>query len=290
MESRDRAEEGLVDHRGIRIRCRGNRWRWRVGVNREVIQRSYESLDAALLALDRLLDERDRRQQADEVAAAGAMTIERLTRDWFAEKRHEVAPATADRYRIAIEKHIVPNVGHLDANLITEAELKAFYRTRTWKSAKESHKVLAMAFDLALDRDLLRINKNPCRKKSAMPTRRMCIDWWEDDEIDAEIRPVDPKTIPLDWQLEAMLERASTWEDGRQFWLYLVLASGTGARPGELCALQSLDEGWSPTQVAKYLGHRDDMLVRILYGNHLLDDTQQAMAESAYRALFGRDD
>lgn len=46
-------------------------------------------------------------------------------------------------------------------------------------------------------------------------------------------------------------------------------------------ATQLLDQGWPPLQVARFLGHANDSLVRTLYGNHIVDETQRLIGEAA---------
>jgi integrase len=51
-------------------------------------------------------------------------------------------------------------------------------------------------------------------------------------------------------------------------------------------ATQLLDLGMSPTQVARWLGHKDDTQVRRLYGNHIREDTQRAIGAAAAGLAF----
>lgn len=44
-------------------------------------------------------------------------------------------------------------------------------------------------------------------------------------------------------------------------------------------------EGKSPAQVARYLGHANDSLVRTLYGAHIVDDAQREIGEAASRLV-----
>jgi len=46
-------------------------------------------------------------------------------------------------------------------------------------------------------------------------------------------------------------------------------------------ATHLLSSGVSPTQVARFLGHADDSLVRRLYGNHIVDAEQRRIGEIA---------
>ena len=46
-------------------------------------------------------------------------------------------------------------------------------------------------------------------------------------------------------------------------------------------------QGWPPLQVAQILGHANDQLVRTLYANHIVDETQRMIGEAAAR-IVGR--
>lgn len=50
-------------------------------------------------------------------------------------------------------------------------------------------------------------------------------------------------------------------------------------------ATHLLDQGWPPLQVARWLGHSDDTMVRTLYANHLVSDTQRGIGQAAARLL-----
>jgi integrase len=50
-------------------------------------------------------------------------------------------------------------------------------------------------------------------------------------------------------------------------------------------ATHLLDQRWPPLQVARVLGHADDTLVRKLYANHIVDDTQRLIGEAAARLV-----
>lgn len=49
-------------------------------------------------------------------------------------------------------------------------------------------------------------------------------------------------------------------------------------------ATMRLSEGWAPSQVARYLGHADDTMVRKLYGRHIVDDVLRSIADASWRA------
>ncbi|MGH2760147.1 MAG: site-specific integrase [Actinomycetota bacterium] len=51
-------------------------------------------------------------------------------------------------------------------------------------------------------------------------------------------------------------------------------------------ATHLLDQGWAPLQVARFLGHANDALVRSLYANHIVDTTQKEIGRAASRLIF----
>ncbi len=52
-------------------------------------------------------------------------------------------------------------------------------------------------------------------------------------------------------------------------------------------ATQLLARGLPPTQVARFLGHKDPSVTIDLYANHIVDDVQRMMGEAA-ASLFRR--
>ncbi len=51
------------------------------------------------------------------------------------------------------------------------------------------------------------------------------------------------------------------------------------------CATHLLDQGWPPMQVARWLGHRNDTMVRLLYAAHIVEDTRAHLGEAAGRLI-----
>ena len=54
------------------------------------------------------------------------------------------------------------------------------------------------------------------------------------------------------------------------------------------CATHLLDEGWPPMQVARWLGHRNDTMVRLLYSAHIVDETRSQLGEAAAELVSRR--
>ncbi len=51
------------------------------------------------------------------------------------------------------------------------------------------------------------------------------------------------------------------------------------------CATMLLDQGWPPMQVARWLGHRNDTMVRLLYAAHIVEDTRLLLGDAAGRLV-----
>ena len=51
------------------------------------------------------------------------------------------------------------------------------------------------------------------------------------------------------------------------------------------CATHLLDEGWPAMQVARWLGHRNDTMVRLLHGAHIVEETRTQLGEAAARLV-----
>jgi integrase len=373
-----------VSHRGITIHLHRQRWRWRARIDSRQVVRSFSTADEARRALDVFLDLRTRLRA--RAALGSSLTVGDLCDRWLERKIPLIAPGTAAQYEIHIRVHILPIAG-CDANDIRPVELERFYATLRWKAAKESHNVLRQAFDWGLANEILHRASNPCLV--IRPSRRASIDHDGNFDVDAIVRPVREKGVPLTQHIEKLLADAEERGD-RTWWLYLKVAATIGARPGEVCALQRkhvdssreivriewsadkvsgrikrpkspwsvrtlalpcsfftsiegalppepetflfpsngrrgqtsplpcwnarsvkrrldaalkrtglphftphalrhyvatrlLDQGLPPLQLARFLGHADDSLVRKLYGNHIVDETQRLIGEAAAR-------
>lgn len=54
------------------------------------------------------------------------------------------------------------------------------------------------------------------------------------------------------------------------------------------CATHLLDQGWPAMQVARWLGHRNDTMVRLLYGAHIVEETRTQLGEAAAQLVTRR--
>ena len=222
-------------HRGITIEQHGRRWRFRITIKGLLIRSSHPTLDEARAALDTYLE---RRGANDEPPAhRSSVAVIELCTEWLA-RRTDLAPATQKNYEIHLRVHIAPKIGSLDANLVRPLEIEDFYRSLKYAAAIKSHRVLRGSFDWAIRNERLNRPSNPTY--TARPTRRMCIDhdgYYGDDE---EIQTVPDKAIPIADEIKLLVKDAKQ-RGLRWWWLYLTIATATGARPGESCALRRRD-------------------------------------------------
>lgn len=226
-----------VFHRDVMIRRHGRRWRFQLRIDGTVRTVSHVTLEEAKAALDTILDRRELEHATARAPRTGGMSIAQLCREWLARQKH-LAPATRKTYEIHLRCHIIPKIGALDANLVRPLELEDFYRTLNYAAAQKSHSVLRGAFTWGIRNEHLRRPSNPTHH--SRPTRRMCRDhdgyYGEDDDF----RTVPDKAIPRRDEIKLLLKDANT-RDERWWWLYLIIAITTGARPGEICALRRRD-------------------------------------------------
>jgi integrase len=223
-----------------------------------VVQITKPTLDEARATLDALLDRRAVTHAATSRPGTTTMTLAGLCTDWLSRKT-DLAPATRESYEIHLRVHIVPGIGSLDANLIRPLELEDFYGGLTYATAQKCHMVLRGAFDWAIRNERLSRPSNPTY--AVRPNRRMCADhdgyFGEDDDF----RTVPEKAIPKLEEIKLLIKDAKA-RGQRWWWLYLVIAVTTGARPGEICALRRRDFDlsehtirieWSADKVSKRL-------------------------------------
>ncbi len=223
-------------HRGVKIEKHRKRWRWRARDHGgKVVVGGGTSAGLAMSSLDEFLDVRALARADDQTAARRPTSVAALCENWYRSKKPFIAPATVQQYGIHIRVHIKPRIGQIDANTIRPLELEIFYGALRWKSAKESHNILRQAFDWGIRNGILVRDSNPCLV--VRPSRRSSIDHDGFFGTDDRIRPVSDKDIPTRIELEKLIVDAEARRDPT-WWLYLRFAIATGARPGEICALQ----------------------------------------------------
>jgi integrase len=230
----EEASMDQIKHRGVTLYRHGRRWRFNWWEENRWISR--DNLEAVMAELDRLLDQRDRSRKAFRVEG---LTISQLLDEWWARKQRELRESTCLRYEGVIRLHIQPLIGHLPANEIRPLDIEDYYSAVTYKTALVSRDVLRPAFRWGL------ANRLVIRPDGLNPlelikiTRSRCLGGTYEADINATMR-VNERLIPKPEEIEKLMVDAESRGEER-WWLYLRLAPALGARPGELCALQTSD-------------------------------------------------
>jgi integrase len=139
----------------------GARWlvRWREANGRQRKKSFHRKVDAEQFAVTVQHGLRSGSYIAPE---AGRITVGEWAGRWFAAQGH-LAPSTAERYRIAIAKHIVPRWGAVNLSAVTHAEVQSWVSdlAREWSGASviKVHRVFSQIMAWAV-RDS-RIAANP---------------------------------------------------------------------------------------------------------------------------------
>jgi len=225
-----------VVHRKIAIVPHGRRWRFQIRLDGIVRTVSRPTLEEARRALDVLLDRRNVERESRS-GSGTAMPLATLCTDWLGRQKH-LAPATRKNYEIHLRVHITPKIGSVDASLVRPLDLEDFYRSLNYAAAQKSHMVLRGTFEWAIRNEKLARPSNPTL--SVRPTRRMCLDYDGYYGEDDDFRTVPDKAIPTPDEVKLLIKdanaRGQSW-----WWLYLIIATTTGARPGQICALRRKD-------------------------------------------------
>ena len=157
------------------------------------------------------------------------LTAKELFSSLLRKKCAEVKPSTAQRYRFLIEKHILPELGHLRVEQLTAKKLQAFLQRKRVNGGlkggglsvktvrdigtliKSALKYAQAEFSVPCDADALRLPS---------PTQaEICV--FTEDELRRMAEQVMRKPQPIE--------------------IGILLALNTGLRIGELCALQRQD-------------------------------------------------
>lgn len=144
------------------------------------------------------------------------LTVAVVLERWLEWRRPDLAANTIHGYAKHMEHHILPALGDVLAEKLSVRELDSFYASLTPNVARKCHSILRSAFRLAVRWELL-----------------------ERDIIHLAERPSVPKpnkSIPTDAELGKLFEACDLQKK-----VLLVVASTTGARRGELCALRWQD-------------------------------------------------
>lgn len=146
-------------------------------------------------------------------------TVAELLELWL--PQHQVSPSTRRLYQYVIDTHLSPGLGRTRLDKLTTYAIERFYAGIKPSAAEKSHTVLRLAFDQAMRWGW--VARNPA--DAARVPRRETV----------EMRP------PTVDQLAAIMAEL----DPEQA-LFVRLASVTGARRGELCALR-----WGQVDLAR---------------------------------------
>lgn len=157
------------------------------------------------------------RQMAGGVILAGErVTVERYLRDWLEVKRPPaVRPATCERYRGIVEKHLIPAIGSIPLAKLTPAAVERMCAAMPGSQRSRSHAraVLRAALNRAVRHGDLARNAAALAEPPKVP--------------DVERRPMTPDEIAV--LLDALR--------GHALEPLMLLALTTGLRQGELLGL-----------------------------------------------------
>ncbi len=154
-------------------------------------------------------------------------TVGELCDKWWTYSSPNLAPTVAREYRRLIDRRVVPAFGHVKVVDLRAHQLDAWYgellacgsvsgRPLSANSVRHIHSVLHRALEQGIAWDW--IAYNPARRATPPPARRPCIHLPSADEV---VRLID-----------------AAHAVNRSLPIFLRLAAVTGARRGELCALQ----------------------------------------------------
>jgi integrase len=221
-----------------------------VGAPRQQIKRTgFETKEAATAAKAKLLDEHRRGVwvQPDR------MTVRDYLEQWITrlEATKRETGSTLYGWRVCIEHHLVPHLGDIRIQQLTQPQIRACYHaldlhgnTRTGgplapKSVWNVHLCLSRALQDAVADGL--IAGNPAHKARSQPKRRARVDFWTSVELA---------------QFLAWADRERSFQD-RALWR---MAAQTGMRRGELLGLRWSDIHGSQALVSRAhakLGHEE---------------------------------
>ena len=166
-------------------------------------------------------------QIADSPTSPTFGTVGELCDKWWTHSSPNLAPTVAREYRRLIDRRVVPAFGHVKVVDLRAHQLDAWYgelivggavsgRPLSANSVRHIHSVLHRALEQGIAWDW--IAYNPARRASPPPARRPSIHLPTADEV---VR---------------LIEAAHAVN--RSLPIFLRMAAVTGARRGELCALQ----------------------------------------------------
>ena len=166
-------------------------------------------------------------QVSDSPTSPAFGTMGELCDKWWMYSSPNLSPAVAREYRRLIDRRLVPALGHVKVADLRANQLDAWYsellvsgavsgRPLSANSVRHIHSVLHRALEQGIAWDW--IAYNPARRASPPPARRPCLH------------------LPSAEEVVGLIEAARSVN--RSLPIFLRLAAVTGARRGELCALQ----------------------------------------------------
>ncbi len=166
-------------------------------------------------------------QISDSATSPTFGTVGELCEKWWTYSSPNLAPTVAREYRRLIDRRVVPAFGHVKVVDLRAHQLDAWYgellasgavngRPLSANSVRHIHSVLHRALEQGIAWDW--IAYNPARRATPPPARRPCIH------------------LPSAGEVVRLIEAAQAVN--RSLPIFLRLAAVTGARRGELCALQ----------------------------------------------------
>lgn len=149
-------------------------------------------------------------------------TVSAYLLKWLEGVKPTLTVTSYERYEQTVRVHLIPELGSLQLDRLTAADVKAFHgrlleKGFTAKSVLLYHRILGRALAAAVDSDLL--IRNPCSKA----------------------RPPKPETRKPETLGEDAIESLLTQTRGSRYHIAILIAATTGLRLGEIAALRWRD-------------------------------------------------
>ena len=170
--------------------------------------------------------------ESGRVADPGKLTVGEYLAEWVGSLGlRSLEPSTIDWYRSAVERHIVPTLGHHRLSRLTPAMIEAFLAEKAERgrldgkgalsptSVRRLRVTLHKALDAAVRKNLLNRNPIDLVESPKLPARDVTVNAWDDDELAQFIDAASGDRLGAIWRLAAL----------------------TGLRREELCALKWSD-------------------------------------------------
>lgn len=167
--------------------------------------------------------------EAGQVTDGGAITLGEYLGDWLGSLGiQQLEAATVSWYRSAVERHIIPQLGHVRLDKLTAVMVEAFLAERAANgrldgsgglgpaSVRRLSITLGKAMEAAVRRGMLRSNPCDLADKPKLPARDVTEDVWTPEQIAAFIEAARSDRLAGVWHAAAM----------------------TGLRRSEVCGLQ----------------------------------------------------